>query len=360
MIIKTNFLQHFAEDTNPEGEEKDMNLENKEPEDNKPEKDAKPEKDTRRKPANEDPFAKLIRGESVRKKKPGEKDVSKAVDDDGKSGDKKPDAEKEESNTKGDSGKEKEPEFYEIPYMKDKDGRQMTAKIPVTERDTYLQKGYNYDAKVGKLKQEADKASASLQKAAKLAGFDKTDDYLADLEKKSEAKVAEQIEEAYGDPEKITEILNQHPRMQALSEKERELEALKKSQTRADAIKTLEKEEMYSEVEPELNRMLSDYPDLDPNLAFTIVVGNYMRTGKLSEIMSKQKEDNKKIKESTEKKVLADIHDKERRTAPKGGDTDGTTDSEYHPTESAKTISRIFGVSAKNVARRTHELMKRR
>jgi hypothetical protein len=78
--------------------------------------------------------------------------------------DKKPDAKPEEKKPDAvipEKEPAKEPEFDEITYNKEK------VKIPVTERQTYLQKGYNYD----KVKADADNAKATLKKIAELEGF---------------------------------------------------------------------------------------------------------------------------------------------------------------------------------------------
>jgi hypothetical protein len=358
-MIKHINLQLFAGDTTPEIDE-EVHIE-KEPV-NSDIDDEKKETKTKKKPVDDDPFDRLTRGESLRGKpnKELEKKEDKTVVDDKKTETKsdkeKLDAEKE-SNAKGkDDKKKEEPEFYEIPYMKDKDGKQIKVKIPVTERDTYLQKGFNYD----KVKTEKEAANATLKRIAELEGFKTTDEYLAELDKREKAKIAEKIEEAYGDPDKIDEIMRQHPRMKQTEEKEKELAEKERKLSYDRKIESLKKEEFFEELEPELKRMLNDIPGIDPDVAYSLIVGNYYRSGKNKEIKKKQDELIKETKESTEKKVTADYHDKERRATPTGGDSHGNKDMDVQPTQLTKKLASVFGVSAKDIARSAHEKMKRR
>jgi hypothetical protein len=54
-------------------------------------------------------------------------------------------------------------------------------KIPVSERQTYLQKGYNYDA-VNTKYEEAKAQNAYLERQAKISGFDNINDYMKALD----------------------------------------------------------------------------------------------------------------------------------------------------------------------------------
>jgi len=276
-------------------------------------------------------------------KEPKKKEPEKKTEPDVKPENKKPD-EVKAPNTMGDKTEKAEPEFYEIPYMKDKDGTQMKVKIPVTERDTYLQKGYNYD----KVKTDADIAKAALLRAAKLEGFDKTEDYLAELDKREKAKMAEKIEEAAGDPDKIDEIINKrienHPKVVETQEKDRK-------NMFKEITDELKNDRFYKELEPQFNGMVGQNPTVDPKLLYKLVRSDYLTPEKINELIAKEKE-------STEKKVIADQHDKERRAAPKGGDA-GDGNEVVQPTEFAKKISNIFGVSPQKVAQRSHEKLKR-
>lgn len=329
--VKLN-LQLFAEETIPDKSE-DMNLDNEiENEDKKPEGN---------------PFDRLYRkltGKGEPKEKESEKkdgnDTTAKETTDNKHGDEKndnqaekPKADDKESDTKVLVGNG-EPEYDEIVYNKEK------VKIPVTERQTYLQKGYNYD----KVKTAADNANAALLKAAKIEGFNTIEEYLAELDKREKVLLAEKIEEAEGDPDKIEEIVNNHPIVVKTKEERRILEFEK--------IKSkLSKDRFFKELEPQFDELMSVNPTASPELVYKVIRSDYLTPEKLKELISKEKE-------SVEKRVIADVHDKERRTAPTGGDTNDGVEV-IQPSDFTKKLAGIFGVSASKVARRSHELSKR-
>lgn len=258
--------------------------------------------------------------------KPGEKKQEPKPEDKGT--EKKP----EKPDTKAEPGKDgqaqAESETYEIVHL----GKKI--KIPAAERDKYLQMGYDYPH----VRTEYEKSRTALQRAAKLEGFDKVEDYLAELDKREKTKLAEQIEEAAGDAEKIDEIIKNHPLVKETQEEKRKLEYEKK-------IAALKGEKFFKELEPELSKLLEQNPEIDPNLAFSVLVGNYIRTGKYDEALQK-------TKEAAEKRVVADMHDKERRATPTGGDVDDGTEEIARPTSTMTEIAKAFGVSASKVAQR--------
>lgn len=228
----------------------------------------------------------------------------------------------------------KEPEFDEILYNKQK------VKIPVTERQTYLQKGYNYD----KVKAEADTAKATLKKIAQAEGFDTVEKYLADLDNREKAKLAEKIEEAVGDPDKINEIVENHPLVKQTKEEKRKLEFEKvKSE--------IAKDRFFKDLEEQFNGLVDANPGTDPKLIYKIIRSDYLTEDKLAEITAKERE-------AAEKKAIADAHDKEKRSTPTGGDT-GDGKNVVQPTDFTKKLSEIFGVSPQKVAQRIYEKTKR-
>lgn len=230
-----------------------------------------------------------------------------------------------------------ESEFDEILYNKER------VKIPVSERSTYLQKGYNYD----KVQAKADSATAALLRAAKLEGFDTTDAYIAELGNREKVKLSEQLEDAIGDPDKINEIVDQqiktHPEVIKTKEERRLLEFEK-------VKNELRKDQFFKELEPEFDDLMARNPAAEANLVYSVLVGDYVRAGKFKELITKEKE-------SVERKVLADVHDKERRAAPTGGDTNEGKDT-VQPNEFSRKIASIFGVSASKIAQRSHEKLK--
>jgi hypothetical protein len=314
-MFKAINLQLFAEDTTLEKKE-DANL------DNKPEK----------KEPVKDPFARLFKEGFGTKKEPEKKEPEqKAEQPDKKPEEVKPEDKKPESTPEQTA---KEIEYDEIVYNKEK------VKIPVSERQTYLQKGYNYD----KVKATADNANAQLQRIAKAEGYKSVDEYLAELDSREKVQLAEKITEAAGDPEKIDEIVKNHPEVVKTKEERRILELNK-------AKDELRKDRFYKELETEFEDLLSRNPSAEPALVYKVLVGDYMMSGRFTELLTKEKA-------SAEKKVTADMHDKERRTVPIGGDTNEGKDV-VQPTEFSKKLAGIFGVSASKVAQRSHEKMKR-
>jgi len=308
MIKKIN-LQLFAEgDTNPE-DKKDTNLDNK--------------------PEEVKPFASTIRSMFGLKEKEPKKEPEPAKVET------KPDDKPVEKTKQEEPAKE--PEFDEILYNKEK------VKIPVTERQTYLQKGYNYD----KVKADAEAAKATLLRVAKAEGFKTVDEYLAELGNREKAKLAEQIEEAAGDPDKIDEIVQNHPVVKQTREAQQKLEFEK-------TITKLKEDTFFKEVEPTFNVLMEQNPTAAPDLVYKIARNDYLTPAKISELIAKEKA-------SAVQTTIADVHDKERRAAPKGGDA-GDGKDVVTPTSFGSKLSEAFGLDkthAQKAAQRSHEKLKR-
>jgi len=317
-MIKNIYLQRFAEETIPAKQE-ETNLDNK--------------------PEQAKPFTSTIRNIfGLKDKEPAKAEPAKVE----AKPDEKPAAENEEVKPEEPV---KEPEFDEILYNKEK------VKIPVTERQTYIQKGYNYD----KVKADADAAKATLKRVAQAEGFNTVDEYLAELGNREKAKLAEQIEEAAGDPDKINEIVEKHPVVVKTKEERRELDYVK-------AKTELSKSEFFAKLEPELDRLMEVNPTADPKLVYPLIVGQYVMSDEYKQEQAaktaQSAQEKAEAKAAAERKVIADTHDKERRTTPKGGDA-GDGKDVVMASDFTKKISDIFGVSASKVAQRSHEKMKR-
>jgi hypothetical protein len=319
-------LQLFAEDTIPEKGEEADNME-----------DIK----------ERNPFAKLFTkdySKEPEKKEPEKKPDETEVKQPDEKQDEKPEDKsevKKEPETK-DPEEPKKEEFITIKHLKKE------VQIPASERDKYLQMGYDYPH----VKEEATKSKSTLLRIAKLEGFNTVDEYLAELDKREKAKVAEQIEEAAGDPDKIDEIVKNHPEVLKTKEERLAVENEKRQMAFEKIKAELSKDRFYKELEPEFDELMEKNPAAEPNLVYSVLVGNYVRSGKFNELIAKEKE-------SAEKKVLADVHDKERRATPTGGDTDEGKDV-VQPSELGKKLAGIFGVSAAKIAQRSHEKLKRR
>ncbi|MEN6313248.1 MAG: hypothetical protein ABFD25_03250 [Clostridiaceae bacterium] len=232
----------------------------------------------------------------------------------------------------------KEPdEDEEVVYL----GKTVKVKdLPKEERKAYLQKGMNYD----RIKEKADTANATLLRIAKLEGFKTVDEYLTELNTREKVKVAEQVEEAAGDPDKIDEIVRNHPEVVRTREERQKLEFDRK-------VDELRKDRFFKELEPQFNALMEANPKTQPELVYKIVRSDYLTPEKIAELITKEKE-------SAEKKVIADVHDKERRAAPKGGDTDDGKEV-VRPTSVMSEMARAFGVSANKVAQRIANTKKR-
>lgn len=324
-------LQLFAEgDTIPTEDTKVENI------------DSKQEKE----PAN--PFDRLYKVKFAKSEPEKKEPENKADVKSGDSPDEKKTEEVKEPENKPED--KQEPEFDEILYNKEK------VKIPVAERQTYLQKGYNYD----KVKADADNAKAALKRIAQAEGFKSVDEYLAELDSREKAKLAEQIEEAVGDPEKINEIVQNHPVVKQTREEKQKLEFEKVKME-------LSKDEFFKELENQFDDLMANNPTANPNLVYSVLVGDYVRSDTYKQKLAKEKElaeqEKEKIKASVEKKIINDVHDKERRTIPKGGDT-GDGKDVVQPTDFTKKLAGIFFGNDSNkyatkIAQRAHEKMKR-
>lgn len=244
----------------------------------------------------------------------------------------------------------KDDEFIPIKHL----GKEV--KIPVTERDKYLQMGYDY----GHVKQEAENAKTTLKRIAQAEGFKTVDEYLTELDGREKAKLAEQIEEAVGDPEKINEIVQNHPVVKQTREEKQKLEFEKVKME-------LSKDEFFKELESQFDDLMVNNPTANPNLVYSVLVGDYVRSDTYKQKLAKEKElaeqEKEKFKASVEKKIINDVHDKERRTMPKGGDTGDGKDI-VQPTDFTKKLAGIFFGNDSNkyatkIAQRAHERMKR-
>ena len=135
----------------------------------------------------------------------------------------------------------------------------------------------------------------------------------SEIDKREKAKLAERLEEAAGDPDKIDEIIKNHPEVIKTKEERHRLEFEK-------AKAELSKDRFFKELESRFDEVMALNPTAKPDLVYKIIRSDYLTEEKLNELVTKEKA-------SVEKKVLADLHDKERRAAPTGGDADGDGDT---------------------------------
>lgn len=259
---------------------------------------------------------------------------------------------KQEPETKEPEKKEPEEEFISIKHL----GKEV--KIPKAEQQKYLQMGYDYQH----VKGEAESAKATLKRIAQTEGFNTVDEYLAELSTREKTKLAEKIEEAAGDPDKIDEIVQNHPVVRQTKEERQKMDEEKKSMRYKETKSKLSEDSFFKKLEPELDNLMEKNPTADPNLVYSVLVGNYVRSDVYKQELVKEREAAEKAAKekdaAKEKKIMADIHDKERRAAPIGGDTGEGKDT-VTPSAFTSKIAGVFGVSPQKVAQRAHEKMKR-
>lgn len=316
-MFKAINLQLFAEETIPVKAE-EANLDNK--------------------PEEKGEFGSIIRDALGLKGKEAKKEPEKLPEN--KNTEVKPEDKKDLETKEPDVKKDKqepEEEFIPIKHL----GKEV--KIPKSEQQKYLQMGYDYQH----VKGEAETAKAALQRIAKVEGFDTVDEYLAELSNKEKTILAEKIEEAAGDPDKIDEVIQNHPVVKQTKEERRKLDY-------ANTKSELSKDRFFKELEPELDRLMEANPEANAGLVYKVIRSDYLTPERLSELITKEKT-------SAEKKVLADVHDKERRAAPTGGDVNDGKEV-VQPTSFGNKLYGLFGLDkahAQKAAQRAHEKMKR-
>lgn len=121
-------------------------------------------------------------------------------------------------------------------------------KIPVSERQTYLQKGYNYDKVQSQLEQTKEQA-AYIERIARMQGFDSPQEFLQAFEEMEAQRKAEEEASRIG---MDTEAFRQY-----LEPMKNELETLKQERER------LQQAESQRQFDAELQRLKGVYPDFE-------------------------------------------------------------------------------------------------
>ena len=89
-----------------------------------------------------------------------------------------------------------EEEYDVIKYNKE------DVKIPVTQRQEYLQKGYNYD-KVKQRADELEKSATYLDRVAKISGYQNTDELFQAIEQAEEQERIQRESQKFGVDESV-------------------------------------------------------------------------------------------------------------------------------------------------------------
>ena len=121
-------------------------------------------------------------------------------------------------------------------------------KIPVSERQTYLQKGYNYDS-INTKYEEAKTQNAYLERQAKISGYDNVTDYMTALDDYEHQQEIAKEAEKYGVPEDFIRG---------------ELKPLKdKIQQYEQQIEQNSAKEKERQIQSDLDKVRADNPDFD-------------------------------------------------------------------------------------------------
>jgi hypothetical protein len=218
-----------------------------------------------------------------------------------------------------------EEEFDEIVYNKER------VKIPVKDRQTYLQKGYNYD----KVKGKADAYEAKLLKLQEATGKD-IDDVIDIVNEK-------QINDA------IDDLLEENPNLtedqakklvlknkQADDEKRRAQRIIQETQAVKDK-EELKNKRFFKELESEIDSLVKTTPGLTVKTAY-----NYLLGERFEELLAKEKE-------TTKKRTVADMADRAMRQVEtkKDGKDSAPTVSKFQA-----RLAREMGVPVSEVAKR--------
>lgn len=226
-----------------------------------------------------------------------------------------------------------EEEYDEIVYNKE------TIKIPVSERKALLQKGYNYDKQHDKLSDY----EVKVKELESLLGMNLD----TALEKSRSNRMQEEIDE-YSEkhnvtPDEAKELIEKDKRIKALEFKEKARDH--KDQALAQK-KELANELYFKELEPEIDGLIQENIDngqlIDVDTAYRYLLG------------TRAKELLENSKKETEKRTLANVQDRAKRTVQKeaGSETQTVVIS-----DEAKLMAREMGVSLTSLKKR---LAKRR
>lgn len=199
--------------------------------------------------------------------------------------------------------------------------------VPEEQVDTLIQKGLHHD----KVQERLEAATNLLTRTAKANGYDSVEEYQAALDTKEQDAIRQNIEDAYGDPDRMEEAIKQHPLVRQAAE-------ISARATRESIKTSLRGKALFSELEPEFDIMMDANPDIAPSTVYMFLLGKAMDEGKLDELRA-----------NTKKQTNAEIQDQSRRGTPKGS---ASSQESVTMTERGRQIANIFGVDPAKVARR--------
>lgn len=191
-----------------------------------------------------------------------------------------------------------EEEYDTIKYNK------QDVKVPVSERQSYLQKGYHYDT----VRTERDRVLA----ATKMLGYKSIEEF--------EQGVRQKVKEETGrDPLEIDEAVKNHPTVKAAEKK------------------ALESKPYFKDLEAEIDEFVEVNPEWSYEQAYT-----YYRGLKLDELLKTELD-------MKEKRTVANIQDRGKKQVDTGKTE---TKPENSLSKSQIALAKEFGVPLSEVAKR--------
>ena len=200
----------------------------------------------------------------------------------------------DETDDEAEPDDEPEPEFDTVTYNKEE------RKIPVSERQTYLQKGLNYD----KIKERADEADSFIDRAAKAVGLSRQE-YVETIAKAEKESAINNYAEKYDvNPETAETLLKQQQEIDDMKQQSQERDRVG---IIAQQKASLRDNKIYQILESDIDDMLERMPNVDVDTAF-----KYLKGERFDELMAT-------AKSTATKSAVADIQDKDRLGTKRGG-----------------------------------------
>jgi hypothetical protein len=242
------------------------------------------------------------------------------------------DTEDDETEAKPAKEEKSEEEFDEITYNKEK------IKIPVKDRQTYLQKGYNYDKIHGRLTE----TESRIAEFERLTGL-KFDDAIKDIvQQKSQADI-EKIMDRDGVSEE--DAKRQYMREQKIKEDTAKAEAILREAEISKEKAELKDKQYFKELESEIDELVKSTPGLKVDTAYRYLLGqNFEKLAQ--EEKSKQ-----------QKRTIADIADRSKRSVNTKASEGAAPETELTPGQIS--MAKAMGLSLSEVAKTVRKMGKR-
>ena len=219
-------------------------------------------------------------------------------------------------------------EFDEITYNKE------LVKIPVSERETYLQKGYNYDKQHNQLTEYQTK----VKELESLVGYSLDDAILVLKQDKEQNKITSYAEKNNLTEEEAAIELKREAKEKELDFKEKAIEHKESVQAKK---KELSNEIYFKELENDIDTIIADNYKKG-NLIDVETAYKYLLGEKAKELLIENKK-------QAAKQTLADVQDRAKRTVQKDSATETSTAT---LSKEAILMAREMGVSPKRLAKR--------